>query len=338
MQKRGKDYVALCPFHDERTPSFTVIPHKNAFYCFGCQVGGSPIDWVMKYENVSFQEAVSRIAERDRVEVTRTSAAHVPAAPKPDRITVLRGRVRREPVLPLDQKQWAVWNENRLGAVEKFAELRRLPAELLRANGLVDVDADTVGFTYRSHETGEPCMVKVRSVEGKKFYLVPSPPKTDDDPMRSAKALMPLYLGHDLAMLPGQMVQVVVITEGETDALTLRAAGFRNVVSLPQGSGSAKYADLTPLMDFHVWLLSTDADTEGSRAAYELSLRARQIGVDAVRITWQRMVGEELVQAKDANDFRKGGAEWSDFALCTRKTVTERLGYFPEVFTADIQS
>ena len=64
LKKQGKDYVGLCPFHNEKTPSFSVIPGKNMFYCFGCGAGGSAITFLMKYNNCTFQEAMQDLADR----------------------------------------------------------------------------------------------------------------------------------------------------------------------------------------------------------------------------------------------------------------------------------
>ncbi len=57
-RKRGKDYVVLCPFHDEDTASCVITPSKNLWNCFGCGCGGTIIDWVMKRRNISFPYAI----------------------------------------------------------------------------------------------------------------------------------------------------------------------------------------------------------------------------------------------------------------------------------------
>ena len=64
MQKKGGNYFGLCPFHSEKSPSFSVSPGKQMYYCFGCGAGGNVITFVMAYENVTFQEAVKMLAER----------------------------------------------------------------------------------------------------------------------------------------------------------------------------------------------------------------------------------------------------------------------------------
>ncbi len=64
LKRAGKDYRGLCPFHGDKDPSFYVSPQKAIFYCFGCSAGGSVFNFVMKMEQVSFSEAVSRLAQR----------------------------------------------------------------------------------------------------------------------------------------------------------------------------------------------------------------------------------------------------------------------------------
>ena len=64
LQRHGKNYVGLCPFHSEKTPSFTVNSEKQIFYCFGCHVGGNALTFLMKKENWTFVETVQRLAQR----------------------------------------------------------------------------------------------------------------------------------------------------------------------------------------------------------------------------------------------------------------------------------
>jgi len=67
LKKQGANYFGLCPFHNEKSPSFSVSPSKQIFYCFGCGAGGNVITFLMKYENYSFQEALKALAERGGV-------------------------------------------------------------------------------------------------------------------------------------------------------------------------------------------------------------------------------------------------------------------------------
>ena len=64
LTKRGSTYFGLCPFHNEKTPSFSVTPGKQMYYCFGCHAGGNVITFVMEYENYTFPEALKYLADR----------------------------------------------------------------------------------------------------------------------------------------------------------------------------------------------------------------------------------------------------------------------------------
>ena len=71
LKKSGKNYSGLCPFHDEKTPSFTVSPDKNFFHCFGCQESGTPLSFIMKFDRLEFVEAVEQVAGDFGLEVPR---------------------------------------------------------------------------------------------------------------------------------------------------------------------------------------------------------------------------------------------------------------------------
>ena len=69
LQKKGSSYFGLCPFHNEKSPSFSVSPGKQIYYCFGCGAGGNVISFVMQYENYTFQEAVKFLAKKAGIQL-----------------------------------------------------------------------------------------------------------------------------------------------------------------------------------------------------------------------------------------------------------------------------
>ncbi len=69
LQKKGSSYFGLCPFHNEKSPSFSVSGHKQMFYCFGCGEGGNVFSFLMKYESMTFMEAVKTLADRAGIEL-----------------------------------------------------------------------------------------------------------------------------------------------------------------------------------------------------------------------------------------------------------------------------
>ena len=71
LRKSGKNYSARCPFHEEKTPSFSVNPDKQFYYCFGCGAGGNALGFLMDYENLDFPRAVEALAGSAGLEVPR---------------------------------------------------------------------------------------------------------------------------------------------------------------------------------------------------------------------------------------------------------------------------
>lgn len=76
LKKAGRNYMGLCPFHAEKTPSFTVNEEKGIFHCFGCRAGGSVFQFLMQYDHLTFPEAVERVANRYGIAVERTDRAN----------------------------------------------------------------------------------------------------------------------------------------------------------------------------------------------------------------------------------------------------------------------
>ena len=71
LKRQGKEYSACCPFHDERSPSFTVSPTKQFYHCFGCGAHGTALSFLMNYDRLEFLDAVEELARRNGMEVPR---------------------------------------------------------------------------------------------------------------------------------------------------------------------------------------------------------------------------------------------------------------------------
>lgn len=126
LKKAGKNYQARCPFHDEKTPSFSVSPDKQFYYCFGCGASGTALTFLMEYDRLEFVEAVETLARRVGVEVPREAG--------------------RRPTEDLSGLYAA------LGAAERFfrGELKKSPAavEYLKGRGLTGEVARDFGIGY----------------------------------------------------------------------------------------------------------------------------------------------------------------------------------------------
>ena len=132
LTRRGSNYVGLCPFHGEKTPSFSVNQSKQIFHCFGCGVGGNSISFVMKYENLTFTEAIKHLA--DRVGMTLPEADADPEAKK-------RADFRT--------KLFEIYKE---AAKFYYFQLRgehgKFPMEYLKNRGLEDETINSFGLGY----------------------------------------------------------------------------------------------------------------------------------------------------------------------------------------------
>ena len=76
LKKAGKDFKACCPFHDEKTPSFTVSPSKQFYHCFGCGASGTAITFVMEFNHLGFREAVEDLANAVGLPIPDTGLEH----------------------------------------------------------------------------------------------------------------------------------------------------------------------------------------------------------------------------------------------------------------------
>jgi len=89
LKRRGVNYLGVCPFHNEKTPSFTVSPAKNIFKCFGCGKGGNPVNFIMEHEKISYYEALKLLAKRYNIEIVETQQTEEALQQKTDRESLL---------------------------------------------------------------------------------------------------------------------------------------------------------------------------------------------------------------------------------------------------------
>ena len=74
LKKRGRNFFGLCPFHNEKTPSFSVAPDKGIYHCFGCGNGGNAINFIMEYEKINFVEALQQLGNQLGIPVEFTGS------------------------------------------------------------------------------------------------------------------------------------------------------------------------------------------------------------------------------------------------------------------------
>ena len=95
LTKAGKDFKARCPFHEDKAPSFYVVPDKQIYYCFGCGAGGNVFNFIMQYENVTFRDALEMLARRYGIKLPRLAGVDRSQAELVYRINALAAKVYR---------------------------------------------------------------------------------------------------------------------------------------------------------------------------------------------------------------------------------------------------
>lgn len=290
LKKRGKSWLGLCPFHTEKTPSFTVSPEKQMYYCFGCQAGGNVFTFVMEHERIEFPDAVRALGQRVGVEVPDRTASE---SPDPNAAIHFANRLAAEfyhrCLVESDDGASAreylhgrgigpeLWETFLLGwAPESWdaliAEAKRQGAgeEGLLGAGLVGRSEKTGGLFDRFRGR---VMFPIRAVGGKVVAfsgrrLDAEEPKylnTSDTPV-FAKGRMLFNL--DLARAPVRRAGAVVVVEGNFDVVALAGAGFRNVVA-PLGTAFTPEQARVLKRYTSTAYLAYDGDAAGQRAAFK---------------------------------------------------------------------
>jgi DNA primase len=156
LKKNGGRYWGLCPFHNEKTPSFSVRPDVQVYYCFGCKAGGDVISFVMETERLEFIEALKELAER----------VHMPLPDTTDMTELHRSRTERERILALN-KRAAQWFHSRLWTSEgkpylEYLYRRGLDDSGIRRFGLgaAGADGQSLMRALRDDDTPEDLIVK----------------------------------------------------------------------------------------------------------------------------------------------------------------------------------
>jgi DNA primase len=288
LRKAGGTYKGLCPFHQERTPSFTVTPARGTFKCFGCGEGGDAIAFVEKIENVDFVGAIEFLAQRFGIELEYEEIS--PEADRErrrrerlhtllERATVFYERVLWESEHGAFAREYLasrglgeeVCRTFRLGYAPGGAQLTRLALQKdfeqddLRAAGL----GNRRGNDYFQRRLVFPladARGRVRGFQARKLH--------DDDPLQGKYVNSPeselfrkgdLLYGLDTGRQAIAKEDRAVVVEGNTDVIALRQAGFLPVVaSMGTALTQAQLKELARLT--RRLYLCFDADAAGQEA------------------------------------------------------------------------
>lgn len=323
LTRKGNSYFGLCPFHNEKTPSFSVTPGKQMYYCFGCGAGGNVFNFIMEYENYTFGEALKHLADRAGVELPQIEYSKEVREKAQERAELLEinkqaaqyfyyqlrtekgaqgyqylaGRGLSEETM---RKFGLGYSDKFGGGLYQFLKSKGYGDDRLRESGLFNVDERHGMYDKFWNRVIFPIMdVNNRVIgfggrvmgDGKPKYLN-SPETKIFDKSRN------LY-GLNVARTTRR--KYLILCEGYMDVISMHQAGFTNAVASLGTALTSGHASLLKRYTQEVLLLY-DSDEAGVRAALRAIPILREAGVNS------RVVN--LRPYKDPDEFIKNlGAE-----------------------------
>jgi DNA primase len=311
LRRQGARYVGLCPFHDERTPSFSVNPSENLYYCFGCQAGGDVFTFLQEKEGLDWREAVEQLADRYGIELALESAD----GEEDER------RRARERLFELLKKTAAfyeryLWESGEAGKAREYLAGRGLGREVLEEFGVgfapsawdrVLTRALSAGFSERElHDAGliqkgrrggfydrfrERIMFPLRDARGRVLGFGARAmrdnqlPKYVNSPEGAVYRKGKSVFGVDVARGHATRAGQAIVVEGYTDVLALHQAGIKNAVaSMGTALTDEQVGELARLG--REVLLAFDADRSGQEAMLRVQEAAgrRRLDLKVVRL------------------------------------------------------
>ena len=296
-------YEGLCPFHEERTPSFGIDPAQKVYYCFGCQASGDVFTFVQETEGVDFKGALELLAERYGVELQREEEDPREA----------EKRRRRERLLELLDATTAyyercLWESSEAERAREYLKGRGLGEEVLREfrvgyapsawdrvlsasrrGGFSEEELYATGLAQRSKENGRPydrfrsrIMFPLADIRGRVLGFGARAMGEEQRPKYLNTSDNDIYhkglhlYGADLARAHATRAGEVIVCEGYTDTIALHQAGMRNAVGLMGTALTGEQVGELARMAQTV-LLALDADSAGQEAMLRASsLAARR--------------------------------------------------------------
>jgi DNA primase len=290
LKRRGKDYLGLCPFHQEKTPSFHVKPDRQYFYCFGCKAHGNAIDFVMKRDRIEFVDAMNLLGEQANIERPHSGASKQKSGEKQVLLEMQSAACAFFEKLLADREQGAAartylaerqinadsikrfqigfaadaWDSLLRGPVgRKFTPEQLALGGLAKAretgNGFYDTFRNRLMFPIRDENS------RVIAFGGREMPGANTPPKYLNSPETVLFAKSQCLFGIDLARQKMVETRTAIVVEGYTDVIIAHQFGAANVVS-PLGTALTEQhvAKLRRFADRIVLLF--DADGAGDAA------------------------------------------------------------------------
>ncbi|WP_293154590.1 MULTISPECIES: DNA primase [unclassified Microcoleus] len=326
LKKRGKEFVGLCPFHDEKSPSFTVNQAKQMYYCFGCGAGGNAFKFLMELEKRSFSEVVLELAKNYQVPIKTVEPEHrqelqrqislreqlyeISALTAKFYEHALRQSQGEEPLAYLKSERKLseeTIQQFQLGYAPQgwealysyLVEQKNYPAQLVEQAGLI-VPRKSGGSGYYDRFRNR-IMIPIRDTQGRVIgfggrALGDEQPKYLNSPETELFDKGKTLYGLDTAKTAISKADRAIVVEGYFDAIALQAAGISNAVaSLGTALSLNQVRQLLRYTDSKQIILNFDADKAGTKAA------ERAIG-EIEQLAYQGEVQLRVLNIPDGKD------------------------------------
>ena len=331
LKRAGSNLKGLCPFHNEKTPSFTVYPQDNSFYCFGCGAGGDAITFIKKRENLDYPDAVEFLANRAGITVIKDELGGYQSAPRIDRARMFK--MNADAARYFHQRLFDDTPEAK-NALAYFTNGRKLSMATIKHFGLgyapnsfdkFSKHMRGLGYTYDELVAGFLCgkneergtyfdafrnrvMFPIIDVSGNVIafggrVMDDSKPKyknSSDTPVfKKSRNLFALNFARH------SCTESLILCEGYMDVIAMHSAGFTNAVAT---LGTAITSEQARMMSRYTKkvIISYDADEAGQKAAMRAVKMLSDVGLD---VTILRVPGakdpDEYINSFGAEKFRQ---------------------------------
>ena len=326
LKKKGTKYWGCCPFHTEKTPSFSVSPDKGLFYCFGCQVGGNVASFISKYENVSWYEAIKLLAQKQNIPLPEKEKTPEELAKEKEMnrlwnvqdlakdffyacLTKTNYGIEATNYLLRRGIDRAVIDEFKLGfapdAWDKLTdafEKRGISEALLVKAGLAaERKTDGVYDRFRNRVIFPIFDEKNHVVGFGGRVLDDSQPKYLNSPETIIFNKRNILFGFHIAREYIKKEKHAIVVEGYMDAVTAHSKGIKNVVA-SLGTAFTRQQAKKLLRYAPKIIFAYDSDAAGQNATVRALAIVRQLGAEVTVIS--------IPDGKDPDEFiRKHGAD-----------------------------
>ena len=300
LTKRGRNFFGLCPFHNEKTPSFSVAPDKGIYHCFGCGNGGSALNFIMEIEKISFVEAVTQLGKQLGIEIEfsgrddsneffgKLYEIHQLATELFHKTLFSdRGKKAKEYLLKrgLNEESLQLFKVGFVpeGSSYLFDSIKskNYDKEIIEKSGLFGFSGSKTYDRFRSR-----IMFPISNTAGKiiafggRIFQKDDPAKYMNSPETPLYKKSEIFYGLDITRDAIRKKESAILVEGYTDLIQLYQAGIKNVVAVSGTAFTNKHVNQIRRFTSNVYLCY-DGDLAGINAAKKAGYALLKGGLDS---------------------------------------------------------